>query len=534
MYTMKNKIFITVLIAIIMAFSSCTEDLEVQPLDDDATTAEMVYDSVSSYRQVLAKLYAGYALTGQQGPAGNADIQGIDEGFSNYLRQYWVAQELPSDEAIVAWADPGLPAYNYQAWGASNDFVMAMYSRIFYEITLCNEFIRESSESKLDARGFSDSEKETIRNFRAEARFMRALSYWHALDLFGYVPFVTEEDEVGAFQPEQISREDLFAYIEQELKDIEDKLVEPTQNEYARADQAAAWTLLARLYLNAEVYTGEPRYGDCITYCNKVIDPDLYVLEDDYQHLFLADNHTANGIIFPIAFDGMHTQTWGGTTFIISAAVGGNMNPTEFGIGGGWAGHRVTKQFVQKFGSDTTYDSRAMFYTDGQSLEINDVNIFQEGYAVSKFKNVTSTGQSGSNSTFPDTDFPMFRLADVYLMYAEAVVKGGAGGDQDKAVRLINDLRERAYGSDYPAEGKISASDLSEQFILDERARELYWEGYRRTDLIRYNQFTTSNYLWAWKGQIQEGRATNQKYRLYPIPASDLNANPNLQQHEDY
>ncbi len=532
MYTMKNKIWIAVVMIFIMAFSSCTEDLDVQPLDDDATTAETVYDSVASYRQVLAKLYAGYALTGQQGPAGDADIQGIDEGFSNYLRQYWVAQVLPTDVGVVAWADPGLPAYNYQSWGSSNDFVMAMYSRIFYEITLTNEFIRESSEGKLSSRGFSESQKERIRTFRAEARFLRALSYWHALDLYGNVPFVTEKDDVGAFQPEQISREDLFTYIEEELKAIEDEMAEPRQNEYARADQAAVWTLLAKLYLNAEVYTGEPRYEDCITYCNKVMDAG-YTLEDEYQDLFLADNHTANGIIFPIAFDGNHSQTWGGTTFIISAAIGGNMNPTNFGVAGGWAGHRVTKQFVQKFGQDTTWDSRAMFFTDGQSLEINDVAIFQQGYAVSKFKNITSTGQSGSNSTFPDTDFPMFRLADVYLMYAEATVRSGAG-DEARAVQLINDLRERAFGDDYSAHGEITTGDLDKQFILDERARELYWEGHRRTDLIRYGHFTTSDYTWAWKGGIQEGRATDDHYRLYPIPASDLNANPKLTQNEGY
>ncbi len=533
MNTYKNKIIITAFIAILIAFSSCTEDLNVEPLDDDATTASMVYDSVSSYRQVLAKVYAGLALTGQQGPAGNADIQGIDEGFSNYLRQYWVAQEIPSDEAIVAWSDPGLPAYNYQNWGPSNDFVMAMYSRIFYQITLCNEFIRESSESKLDERGFSESEKNTIRTFRAEVRFLRALNYWHAMDLYANVPFVTEDDGVGAYLPEQVGRDKLFEYVESELIAIEDQLATPKNNEYARVDQAAAWTLLAKLYLNAEIYIGEQKYTECLTYCDKVINS-AYTLEDNYSHLFLADNHTANGIIFPIAFDGQNSQTWGGTTFIISAAVGGDMDAEEFGIAGGWAGHRVTEQFFNKFGSDTAYDSRGMFYTDGHTLSINDIAIFQEGYAVTKFKNITSTGQPGSHSTFPDTDFPMFRLADVYLMYAEAVLRGGSGGDESTAVSLINDLRERAYGSDYPANGQITASDLTLDFVLDERARELYWEGHRRTDLIRYGYFTSDKYLWAWKGQTQDGKATDEFYKLYPIPSSDLNANTKLEQNPGY
>jgi hypothetical protein len=533
MRTQKLNILTILMVALILGFSSCTEDLEVEPIDDDATTSANVYKDVSSYKQVLAKCYAGLALTGQEGPAGDADIQGIDEGFSNYLRQYWVAQEIPTDEAVVSWSDEGLPEYNYQAWTPSNDFAMAMYSRIFYQITLCNEFIRESSDSKLNDRGFSSSEKEILRNFRAEARFLRAFSYWHALDLFGSVPLVTEEDGIGAYLPKQASKQKIFEFIETELKDIEDKLKAPLGNEYARVDQAAAWTLLAKLYLNAEVYIGEAKYTECISYCNNVINSS-YILEDNYEHLFLADNHTANGVIFPVAFDGQNSRTWGGTTFIISAAIGGNMNPEDYGSQEEWAGHRVTKQFFYKFGTDTTYDKRAMFFTDGQSLEINDVALFSQGLAVTKFKNITSSGQAGSHATFPDTDFPMFRLADVYLMYAEAVLRGGSGGSESEAVTLINDLRQRAYGTDYSAEGQISTSDLTLDFILDERARELYWEGHRRTDLIRYGYFTSDKYLWAWKGRVQSGQATENTYRLYPIPSPELNANPNLTQNDGY
>jgi len=534
MKTHKFNILITaIVVALLMGFNSCTEHLDVEPIDDDATTSAQVYDEVSSYKQVLAKLYAGLALTGQQGPAGQPDIQGIDEGFSNYVRQYWVAQELPTDEAVVSWSDEGLPEYNYQAWGSSNNFVLGMYSRVFYQITLCNEFIRESSDSKLNERGFSESEKEKLREFRAEARFLRAFSYWHALDLFGEVPLVTEEDGVGAYQPKQATKSEIFNFIESELKDIEDKLIQPLNNEYARVDQAAAWTLLAKLYLNAEVYIGEQKYTECITYCDKVINSG-YDINNEYDHLFLADNHTANGVIFPVAFDGQNTRTYGGTTFIISAAVGGSMDAADYGIAGGWAGHRITKQFFDKFGSDTTYDKRAMFFTEGQELEINDIAEFSQGLAVTKFKNITSTGERGSNSTFPDTDFPMLRIADVYLMYAEAVLRGGTGGSESTAVTLINDLRERAYGTDYSSEGQISTADLTLDFVLNERARELYWEGHRRTDLIRYGKFTSSDYVWAWKGQTQEGQATDDMYQLYPIPASELNANPNLKQNEGY
>lgn len=146
-----------------------------------------------------------------------------------------------------------------------------------------------------------------------------------------------------------------------------------------------------------------------------------------------------------------------------------------------------------------------------------------------KFKNVDVNGNAGSDPTgdFPDTDFPMFRLADVYLMYAEAVLRGGQGGSVTQATDYINILRSRAYGN---SNGNISTAQLTLDFILDERARELYWEGHRRTDLIRFGKFTGGAYLWPWKGGIQQGTATESYKDLYPIPSTDLIANPTLNQ----
>jgi hypothetical protein len=179
----------------------------------------------------------------------------------------------------------------------------------------------------------------------------------------------------------------------------------------------------------------------------------------------------------------------------------------------------------------TSGDSRAMFFTDGQNLEIEDISQFTEGYAVNKFKNLNRDGSPGSNVTFPDTDFPMFRLADVHLMYAEAVLRGGSGGDESTALNLVNELRDRAYGD--PA-GRVNAGDLTLDFILDERARELFWECHRRTDLIRFGQFTDGTYLWPWKGGVAEGTTVSPNFDLFPIPAADLGANINLEQNEGY
>ena len=530
MYRLYNKIIL--LAGLVFILASCTKDLNTVPLDPKSITSATVFDNPAAYKEALAKIYAGLALSGQQGPAGAADISGIDEGFGEYLRGLWYLEELPTDEAVISWNDQTIKDFHNQSWGSSDVFISAVYYRVFYQIGLCNEFLRQTTDAKLNERGVDADLKAKIKHYRAEARFLRALSYYHALDEFGNVPFVTEKDPVGAFFPKQISRADLFNYIESELKAIEPDLIDARQNEYGRADKAADWTLLAKLYLNAKVFTGQERNTDCITYCKKVIDAG-YSLKPEYKDLFLADNNVNNNeVIFSVNFDGIHTQTWGGTTFIIHAAVGGSMTPADYGIDGGWAGTRTTSAFVNKFPDVTgTTDKRAMFYTDGQKLEINDVGKFTDGYAITKFKNITSTGTPGSDLTFPDTDFPMFRLADVYLMYAEAVVRGGAGGDMATAVNLVNKLRERAYGNN---SGDITANDLTLDFILDERARELYWEAQRRTDLIRFGKFTGGDYLWPWKGGVKEGTATDSHYDLYPIPASDITSNPNLVQNPGY
>ena len=527
---MKKLINITLALAgMIILITSCSKDLDTIPLDPDVTTAATVFDDPENYKLVLAKLYAGLAVSGQEGPAGKPDIQGIDEGFGQYLRGYWYHQELPTDESVIGWNDQTIKDFHWQSWGSSDVFIAAFYYRIFYQIAACNEFIRETTDAKLNDRGVSGNLRTEIEFYRAEARFLRALSYWHAMDLFANVPFVTEEDEVGYFFPEQISRKNLFDYVEGELIALENQLKDPMTNEYGRADKAAAWMLLAKLYLNAEVYTGTAKYDACITYCNKIINAG-YSLAPEYDELFLADNgqnpDAKSEIIFSVNFDGLFTKTYGGTDFIIHAAIGGDMTPLDDGVSDGGGGLRTTSAFVEKFPDPSgETDKRAMFFTEGQNLEINDISLFNDGYAITKFKNITSTGEQGKATDFVDTDFPMFRLADVYLMYAEATLRGG-NGDAGLALQYVNDVRERAEA------GTVTEIDLD--FILDERARELYWECHRRTDLVRYDYFTGGEYLWPWKGNVQEGIATDSKYDIFPIPADDLGANPNLVQNPNY
>ncbi|WP_138434941.1 RagB/SusD family nutrient uptake outer membrane protein [Winogradskyella algicola] len=521
----------------VLFMQSCEDRLDLQP-EDARLTADAAFEDPEAYQEFLGKLYAGISLSGQEGPSGSADLAGLDEGFSNYLRLYWKMQELTTDEALIAWNDGTIQDLHTQTWTAGNEFIRTMYSRIMYQVALCNEFLRQTTDSKLDGRGVDGDLRAEIQEYRAEARFMRALSYWHAMDLYANPPFVTEDDPIGAFLPPQIQRADLFNYVESELLDILDDLAEPNADPatyYGRADRAAAWMVLAKIYLNAEVYTGTSRYADVITYTNNIINAGYSIPDVPYFFSFLADNDSngaQNEVIFTIPFDGLRTQAFGGMTFLTHAPVGGTMDPADFGINGGWFGIRTTPTFVEQFpGEENSLDGRELLYTDGQNKDIADVSTFTEGFAVAKFRNVDTLGNQGSDSSgdHTDIDFPMFRLADVYLMYAEAVLRGG-GGSTSTAVDYINELRERAYGN---TSGNISAGDLTLDFILDERSRELYWEAHRRTDLIRFNQFS-SNGVWQWKGNVQQGTTTEAFRDVMPLPQTDLGINTNLEQNPGY
>ncbi|OZV69399.1 RagB/SusD family nutrient uptake outer membrane protein [Winogradskyella aurantia] len=513
---------------------SCEDRLDLLP-EDERITADQAFEDPEAYKEFLAKIYAGISLSGQQGPAGSPDLAGLDEGFSNYLRLYWKMQQLTTDEAIIGWNDGTIQDLHGQVWTAGNEFIRTMYTRLMYQVSLTNEFLRQTTDDKLSSRGVDADLRAEIQVFRAETRFMRALSYWHLMDLFANPPFVTENDAVGAFLPQQIQRADLFNYIESELLDIVDEMAAPRQNEYGRADRAAAWMLLGKLYLNAEVYTNTPRYNDVITYTENIINAGYTIPQIPYFHLFLADNDS-NGaqeeVIFTIPFDGLRTQAFGGMTFLTHAPVGGSMNPAEFGINGGWFGIRTTPTFVEQFpNEENSADGRALLYTDGQNKDIEEVGPFNQGYAVAKYRNVDVNGVPGSDASgdHTDIDFPMFRLADVYLMYAEAVLRGG-GGSASTAVSYINELRQRAYGD---TSGNITQGDLTLDFIIDERSRELYWECHRRTDLVRFGQFSDQG-VWQWKGGVQQGVTTEAFRDLMPIPETDLSLNTNLEQNPGY
>ena len=521
--------------------TSCTKDLDQTP--NFSANSETVYSSPALTFQALARLYATFALTGQNGANGpgasSPDISGIDEGFSNYIRQYWQMQEVTTDEAVIGWADGTLPLLNTNQWDANNEFVRATYDRIYFAIALCNDFIRQTSDDNLSRRGLGGAEATSIRQYRDEARVLRAISYWHAVDLFGNGPLATENNAIGT-PPQYATRAELFKYVEDELKSVDagGLLLEP-RAVYGRADKAVCWTLLAKLYLNAKVYTGTERATDAALYANKVLMTPGYKLNttstasaNAYQMLFLADNDKTdarNEVIFPITFDGLHTQNYGGMTYLVHAPVGRAVEPASAGVSGGWSGLRTKPQLYSLFpGGLTGTDSRqALFFAKGQNPNVDTLNVFSSGVLIRKFRNVTSTGAAGSDptGTFPDTDYPMFRLADVKLMYAEAVLRGGTAGSAGTALSQINDVRLRSNAA------PLAAVTLDD--VLAERGRELFWEAQRRTDLIRFGKYT-AGYNWAFKGGVKTGKDIEANRTIFPIPNTDLVANPNLKQNPGY
>ncbi|MDX9770046.1 MAG: RagB/SusD family nutrient uptake outer membrane protein [Tenuifilaceae bacterium] len=536
----KIKYLLILAIAVTTTFTACMKDLDVEPIDPNEATSTNVFKDEYSYKQALARIYATYAVSGQSD--GTPDIIGIDMNFGNYLRQYWGLQQLPTDETIMAWDDATIKDFHWHTWSPNDVFIAAMYSRIYYAISLANEFIRATDDAQDKA---SEQFLTDLGLYQAEARFLRALSYWHAIDMFGNVTFVTDDDKPGAFFPERITRSDLFNYIEEELMEIEDLLAQPQANEYARVDRVAAWMLLSKLYLNAEVYIGVPKYTEALTYLNKVLTEGGYSIDPNYKRMFCSDNNNSPEIIFPIAFDATHIQGYGGMTFILNAARGSDM-PSN-GVGA-WGGIRTISNLVETFGiqeSDFTpadpaftarADKRAHFWFNPDKSwkwEIENVGTFNHGIGVTKFTNLTSTGDDAPNQQgdFASTDFPMFRLADAYLMYAEAVLRGGQGGSRAIALNYINELRDRAFEN---TTNRIVDAELTLDFILDERTRELYWEAHRRTDLIRFGKLTGGDYIWTWKGNVKEGRATETYRNLFPIPSAELSANPNLIQNDQY
>ena len=523
-------------VTLLFGMSSCTKDLDVTPINPNLSL-DLDADGLFN------KCYANLGLQGNGGANGDCDIDGLDGGTTGFIRQMWNSNELTTDEAICSWGDDGIQQFDYNSYDASHPMLNGYFNRLTTGISYCNQYIQVAGD--LDAQK------------TAEVRFIRALHYYLMMDAFGGVPFAETLST-----PTYKTRAEIFSWLEQELLAIEPAMAAArakTSSDpmYGRADKAAAWMLLMRMYFNAEVYTGTPQWGKAAEYAKKVIDSS-YKLNTTgtkdwsaYQMLFMGDNGESSAAyecIFPVLCDGKKTTSWGVSLFLMASTYDTDMDATAADAGGNngtsekWAGNRARYDLVHKFfpsdnapadvqGYDmkkAAGDDRALFFSKGHTLknELGYFGDFKDGYGVAKFINYKSTGAvvKGSGAQFPDTDFFFFRLAEAYLTYAEATAR--ENGDQTTAegTEMINALRTRAN-----AETK-TVYTLSQ--ILDEWSREFYFEGRRRVDLIRHGKFGGSNYKWMWKGGAKEGRSFASYLNVFAIPAEQVKGE--IQQNPGY
>lgn len=547
---------------------SCVSDLDTMPLDNNSLVGPMVYSSREGYIGVLAKCYASLILTGQKGgDGGDKDLANFDEGYSGYVRILFYLQEQTTDNMLMHSTSRGLRQCLFMSYDAANcEVLTGCYQRLFMAGAYCNEFLRESTPDRIQSYGVWDVMQGDYLTMRAEARLIRAYTYLMLCDLYGNVPLIDETVGVKDI-PQQRSRREVWDFVESELKSISEGkdgevLAEAGTNEYARVDKAAAWMLLSRLYLNAEEWIGEAHYNEAYDYAKRVIDCGKYPLAPDWRQIFLADNNTCSEIVWPLAQDGAKAQSSAGTNFYVKAFVNGAMESYyKTGVGTkGWGNARCKTTLVNAFDDadvhfdaddtwgDNKNDKRAQFMDalPGQTKETWDPgdvwsSAFTRGYSCMKWRNVTKdNGDAPSGSVYTSIDFPLLRTSEAYLTAAEAILRG-ANGTRTEALKYVNEIRMRAYMSDSYAKagvksdvsGKITDSELTLDFILDERQREFYTECQRRTDLVRFGKFTSGK-NWDWKGGQCHGTNVSSHLKVFPIPATEMVINPTLKQNDGY
>ena len=519
---MKTKILSIAILLIL--FNSCTNELDTKPEIDDSLENLLKKDP-NALNGLIAKTYASFTLSGNDGPD-KSDLTGPDAGETPFLRGILNLEDFSADCMKNRWGDDGLDQLTTTFnWNASNKFFRYLFDRVYITVPTCNNIIQAVNNSNITNKEVSI----------AELRFIRSLAYFYMIDCFGKGVLVTEADLGSTTLNPEASRLEMYNYVVKELLEIEPII--PQTNGYGRANKSVVRMLLAKLYLNSNVYTGTPRYDEAAIYTKKVIDAG-YTLAPDYYSLFTADNDVSlakNEIIFPLIADEFVTQSYGNVTYLVNGSISNDtMVPTDYGVtGDGWGGHRTSSAFYGLFGATTTAvlantDVRAgALFTNGHNYDMLDYKLWTNGFPYTKFKNKKSVGTK-PNSLFSSTDFPLYRLGDAYLMYAECAVRGAASANLSSALGYVNELRIRANAP------IITIGALNLQFILDERAKELTMEGHRRTDLIRFGKFTGDTYKWPWKGGVVAGKTIPDTYNLYPIPLTALQANPNIKQNPGY
>ncbi len=567
-----NKIFTGFLGAGLMLTTSCVGDLDLEPNDPNIIPSNALTEA--DYQNVLAKCYGGLAYSGQTGPNGDCDISGLDGGTSQYTRALFMMNEFTTDEAIWIHADAGVIDLVTNTFGKDNGNIFGTYSRLYSHIAVCNDFIRQAKTN----------ENVNVQRMVLEARALRALSYYWVVDIFGMGSFTLDSDDLFS-SPEQKDRTFLFKWLDGELTDIENIYKEKYPNykpTYGSIGLDAVQALHARLLLNAQVYTkgAVNGYERCAAICKEIIDrhqdgPLGNGLAETYNYLFCADNDKympggsgVNEILWGVVYDKDFTRAYGGTQFLCMAAYTNNdkkddagiCSKADYGLADAWKCMHATEQFSNVFANDDASDARwAMWLKEpnGYNKANTGFGKFCDGYVVAKFNNLYSDpagrqwadadgqtwgpGWAASNGgrydnskpartpAWVDTDLPLFRLAEVYLTYAECNIVGGAG-DRALALQYVNNVRKRAGVYEW------TENEMRTANILDERQRELHWELTRRSDLVRHGKYSGGNYMWSYKGSQSDmaGQAFPPYMDVMPIPQQIINAQTDFKQNPGY
>jgi hypothetical protein len=546
-----KKAFPILGLAMTLGMSSCVNDLNVEPIDPRLNTQV-------DANKLFNKMYAEFVFEGK-GP-GDSELDLGDAGLSVLYRLLWNANELTTDEAICGWTDKGIAEFSKNSFTAANESLYGLWWRLNFGVSICNQYLKECADYD--------------KTMTAEAHFMRDLYYYYLLDNFGNPSF---SETMPDPDPKQIKSADLYNFIVKDLTENMGNMLPPSvrkkgEKNYSRADQSAAWMLLARLYLNAEKYTGKAEWTKAKEYAEKVIKESGRTLwEGDnatthrsangkysaYQMLFMADNDQTgayNECIFGFALDGGTAASWGASTFLHSSTWDANMaEDYPQRSSQAWGGNRTRVDLVKKFISlsdlnsldswtpetitKAAGDDRALLYGDNadgkhgkkdRKYTNDDIATFADGIATTKFTSDRSDDGPTAVSDLCDNDIMLMRLPEAYYIYAEAEAReAGSEVTLPEGTRLINEVRKRANNTNL-----LSSYTLDE--LLDERAREFYFEGLRRTDLIRYGYFGNSNYTWQWKGGVKEGGKFPSYFNIFPIPQTELGTNHNLKQNPGY
>ena len=403
-------------------------------------------------------------------------------------------------------------------------------------------------------------------NINAELKTLRALYYYWAMDLYGNVPLVTDF-QIDASTLKNSPRKDVYDFVEKELKDnLQLVSSDVSLATYGRITKYAAFCTLAKLYLNSVNYGGAPRWAEAMQMCDSVILSGKYGLQANYFDNFSVKNDNSSENIFVVPFD--------------SKYIGGNnwqmetlhyQNDANFGIpGGAWNGYCTNAEFYSHFDTSSIYtvkgkntyrtynDARSGQFLIGQQFketftyppnlnvlsssedddlkikddqtklnlsfysDFNEISSPDNQFRLAGLRNIKYFPEAGV-STSQSNDMVIYRLADVYLMRAEASLRNGSASGVD--LGYVNAVRERAYSGDDSHDW--SMADLTLTNIYNERGRELAWENFRRQDCIRFGTFGQAR-------KPQKDADADDHWQIFPIPENQHTANPNLVQNPGY